>query len=199
LLGAILDALVFRQSAVFLSVYPAPHLLSHNLSYIIYAIMNDQELARRIFGLYLPLVKCFRKAFTERSSISMGQFRVLALIEFESVRHVTKLAERNLVSQLAMSKTIDALVQAGHVARTESTQDRRLNELHVTSKGREAMSAVYRRAARELVPNLTRLSTQKRKQLAVALDIVTQALSRHPAKRRQPTFENLTSVTARRY
>jgi DNA-binding MarR family transcriptional regulator len=107
----------------------------------------------------------------------MGQFRVLALIEFDSVRHVTKLAERNLVSQPAMSKTVDALVQLEYVARTESAEDRRLSELHVTSKGRHAMSAVYSNAAKELVPGLMRLSTQKRKQLAVALDIVTQVLS----------------------
>jgi DNA-binding MarR family transcriptional regulator len=139
--------------------------------------MHTEELARSIFGLYLPMVKCFRKAFTERSGVSMGQFRVLALIEFESVRHVTKLAERNLVSQPAMSKTIDALVQAGYVERTESREDRRLIELHVTSKGRKAMSAVYNRAAKELVPALTKISAEKQKQLTVALDIVTQVLS----------------------
>ena len=155
----------------------ACYLHLHNRNYIITNVMQEEELARGIFGLYLPLVECFRKAFAERSRISIGQFRVLALIEFDSVRHVTKLAERNLVSQPAMSKTVDALVQLGYVARTESTEDRRLSELHVTSKGRQAMSAVYSNAAKELVPGLTRLSMQKRKQLAVALDIVTQVLS----------------------
>ncbi len=138
--------------------------------------MNDEDLARGIFALYLPLVRSFRDAFSVRSGLSIGQFRVLALIEFDRVRHVTKLAERNLVSQPAMSKTIDGLVRSGYITRTESSDDRRLSELCVTSKGRASMAAVYSRASKLLSSPLKRLSDSQRKRLALALADVMQVL-----------------------
>jgi DNA-binding MarR family transcriptional regulator len=140
-------------------------------------VMNDQDIARRIFAMYVPLARSFRDAFPTRVGPSIGQFRILALIEFESVRHVTKLAERNLVSQPAMSKAIDALVQLGYVKRMESDEDRRLSELHVTTKGRASMSAAYDQAAKLLGPKLKRLSDSQKKRLVLALDDLAQVFS----------------------
>jgi DNA-binding MarR family transcriptional regulator len=144
--------------------------------------MREDEIARNILGMYFPLVKCFQSSFSERSGLSIGQFRILALIEFESVRQVTKLAERNLVSQPSMSRTIDGLVQLGCIRRTESREDRRINELHLTSKGRQSMSVVYSKSVKEIVPRLMRLSPQKQKQLALAINVVTRMLSEEPSK-----------------
>lgn len=139
--------------------------------------MNEEALARSILGLYLPLVTCFRRTFSERTALSLAQFRVLALIHFESVHHVGKLAERNLISQPAMSKMVDALVNVGYVKRGKGKDDRRRIELHVTTKGRAAMSAIYDHAAKELVPRLKRLSAKQQMQIAHALGDMAEALS----------------------
>jgi len=138
--------------------------------------MNEDELARGIFALYLPLARSFLGALSDCSGLSIGQFRVLALIEFDSVRHVTKLAERNLVSQPAMSKTIDTLVRLGYVKRTERSDDRRLSELHVTAKGRASMSAIYNHAANLLSPRLKKLPDPQKKRLALALGDMKRVL-----------------------
>lgn len=76
-----------------------------------------------------------------------------------------------------MSKAIDALVQLGYVKRMESDEDRRLSELHVTTKGRASMSAAYDQAAKLLGPKLKRLSDSQKKRLVLALDDLAQVFS----------------------
>jgi DNA-binding MarR family transcriptional regulator len=75
-----------------------------------------------------------------------------------------------------MSKIIDALAQLGYIKRTESRDDRRLSELHVTSKGRVSMSAVYNHAVKLLSPHLKKLSDPQKKRLALALGDLMQVL-----------------------
>ncbi len=138
--------------------------------------MKQQSLGGRLLALYLPLSAFFREAFSEKEQLSLAQFRVMSMIHYEGTRGVGALSERNLVSQPAMSKMIENLVQIGYIRRRRDPRDKRQIILQVSVQGRTEMAAIHGAIARNLTQRLARLSEKDRSQAVRSLDIILRAL-----------------------
>jgi DNA-binding MarR family transcriptional regulator len=101
--------------------------------------------------------------------LSFTQLKALYLLAEHGELSVTNVAERLAMSPAAMSRSVDGLVQRGHVARSESASD--------LPAGREVLERVG--AAREaaLVEFASELSDAERSELHAALLPIAERIS----------------------
>ncbi len=71
--------------------------------------------------------------------LTLSQFHLLKLIEYNGDHQVREIASFFGVSQAAASKTIDKMVRLGLVGREVSPEDRRAISLSLTSRGRHVI------------------------------------------------------------
>jgi DNA-binding MarR family transcriptional regulator len=80
--------------------------------------------------------------------LSLPRHRALSVIAAQEPCTMTELAEFSAVDRTTLTRTIDQLVQSGHVARSTPPEDRRQVVLTLTDSGRAAcrgsMRAIYR-------------------------------------------------------
>jgi DNA-binding MarR family transcriptional regulator len=109
--------------------------------------------------------------------LSFTQMKALYLLAEHGELSVTNVAERLAMSPAAMSRSVDGLVQRGHVARSESASDRRSRLVTLLPAGREVLERVG--AAREaaLVEFASELSDAERSELHAALLPIVERIS----------------------
>jgi DNA-binding MarR family transcriptional regulator len=118
-----------------------------------------------------------------RSSVSLPQAGVLALLDTEGGMAVSDLAARRGCTQPAMSQMVERLVAAGLAGRAASDRDRRVAVVSVTARGREVLAENRNRAAAVLDERIARLSPADRAVLATAgpvLDRLCDDETDHP-------------------
>ncbi len=74
--------------------------------------------------------------------LTVEQFHVLRLVR-RGARTVSALAEAKKISRPAISQAVEALVQHGLLARAQSTSDRRVMELTLTTAGDDLLDAIF--------------------------------------------------------
>ena len=115
-----------------------------------------------------------RRLRWERSSdaISDGQYGVLAALSTHGPMTPTALAEDQHVQPPPMTRTINALVEAGLVRRDPHPSDRRQVLVSVTDAGEAEVRETRRRRTEWLAQRLARLSPEERETLARAARIL---------------------------
>lgn len=100
--------------------------------------------------------------------VSMREYDVLyTLSKSESPQRLADLAEHVLLSQPALSRLVDRLVERGLVERTVDPQDRRAIRLFLTDQGREVQRSIGRLHATDITRALTAaLTPEEMQQLA---------------------------------
>jgi DNA-binding MarR family transcriptional regulator len=73
-----------------------------------------------------------------------------------------------------LSRSVDALVQRGHVRRAEDTTDRRVKRLSLTAKGRRTIERLMDIRARDFEAVLETLTNDERQRLARALEPIME-------------------------
>lgn len=73
-----------------------------------------------------------------------------------------------------LSRSVDALVQRGHVRRAEDTTDRRVKRLSLTAKGRRTIERLMDIRARDFEAVLETLTDDERQRLARALEPIME-------------------------
>jgi DNA-binding MarR family transcriptional regulator len=91
----------------------------------------------------------------------MPQYRILANIR-RGIDQVGEIAERHGVSQPAMSKMVEGLVQKRLVRRVPHPCDRRQIHLHLTPKGDRFFEETRKKAQLQLSRNIHTLQLQER-------------------------------------
>lgn len=86
----------------------------------------------------------------EEEGVSMGQFWGLHAVSSMGRTSVNSVAQRLIVSPPTACANVDALVRAGLVARERSESDRRVVELALTPRGRQAEARIWRAIARTM-------------------------------------------------
>jgi DNA-binding MarR family transcriptional regulator len=132
--------------------------------------------AERILSIYFPLVQLFREEFRSEAELTTDQFRILMMIRYDC-NHIGKLAEQNSVSQPAMSKSVDALVNRGFVTRLDHPADRRQIRLELTKKGDAHVASIGGRIVQALRKRLAALPPAEQRNIAAAFATVTDLLS----------------------
>jgi DNA-binding MarR family transcriptional regulator len=101
----------------------------------------------------------FMKSFAASSlwgDVSLREYDVLyALAKEEAPLRLTDLHRRVLLSQPALSRMVDRLVERGLVERCEDAGDRRAVRLTLTPAGRDAQRAVGRAHAQDVATAMT--------------------------------------------
>ncbi|WP_225755166.1 MarR family winged helix-turn-helix transcriptional regulator [Actinotalea sp. Marseille-Q4924] len=115
-----------------------------------------------------------RRLRWERSSdaITDGQYGVLAALSTNGPMTPTALAEDQHVHPPPMTRTINALVEAGLVRRDPHPSDRRQVLVSITDAGEAEVRETRRRRTEWLAQRLARLTPEERETLARAARIL---------------------------
>lgn len=121
------------------------------------------------------------RRFLEEYNLSFPQMSVLMWIYRGGGCRVSDLGAQMGVTNAAASQLVERLVQAGLVRRASDPTDRRVRRLELTPEGLALVERAI--AAREawIERALERLSPAQRRQVAEALDVLTQAIQAEAA------------------
>jgi DNA-binding MarR family transcriptional regulator len=112
------------------------------------------RLANDAWESLLTVHATFMKSFAAEpiwGDVSMKEYDVLyALSKSEDPVRLTDLHRRVLLSQPALSRMVDRLVERGLVERCEEPRDRRVVRLTLTDAGRDAQRSVGRAHAQDV-------------------------------------------------
>jgi DNA-binding MarR family transcriptional regulator len=101
--------------------------------------------------------------------LSHAEGRVLAALTKDDGRPMTELAESLLIKQSTLTRIVDRLERAQLVARTTSTEDRRLSLALLTERGQQLASPMTQVARRRLHVLVRSLGKARAEQLEGAL------------------------------
>ena len=128
------------------------------------------EIMRRLMG--------GRPAPTALRALTLPQFGALKTITFRPSCTMGELAKALGVTLGAATGLVDRLIQQGLVERVSDPEDRRLVRVRLTAKGRRTHASAARKARRRMGAALAALSLAQQAQIAAALALLREALSR---------------------
>ena len=120
----------------------------------------------------LPLVMGSLRCELRRdpaTGLTMGQFRVLSVLDWHGISSVSQIAEFLELGLPATSKIIDGMVSAGMLSRQGDPSDRRRVLLEINSTGRNELLATRAIAHNHLANLLSPLSETDRARLLETL------------------------------
>ena len=120
------------------------------------------------------MTRTVRRLRLERSSeqITDGQYAVLATLANLGPQTPSALAEREHVQPPPMTRTINALAEAGLVRRDDHPTDRRQVLVSITDAGLAEVKETRRRRDQWLEKRLAEITPQEREVLAEAVHIL---------------------------
>ncbi len=129
--------------------------------------------------LRIALMRSVRRLRNERSdeSLSDGQYSVLAWLDSQGPLTPRQLADNEHVQPPSMTRTLNALVEAGLVTRTEHPADRRQVLVVVTGAGVTVVKETRRRRDEWLTKRLAALDPADREVLARATEILRRVVA----------------------
>jgi DNA-binding MarR family transcriptional regulator len=125
-------------------------------------------------------MRSVRRLRQEKSSeaITAGQYSVLAVLDRCGPMTPRELAEHEQVQPPSMTRTVNALAEAGLVTRADHPEDGRQILVAVTEAGANEVRETRRRRDVWLAKRLADLPVEDRQTLARAAEILTQVVAR---------------------
>jgi len=129
------------------------------------------ECARAVLNVVPPVIRVMRKMMREHRlpSLSVPQFRAMALLSFNREASLSCVADYVGSSLPAASRMIDGLVAKKLVERKQCCRDRRQVSLELTDLGREAFQDSRRATQLQFAERLARLSVDQKKSVIKAM------------------------------
>lgn len=139
--------------------------------------MNENELVQltieKFWDTIPPVwgrVRCVaRTNATREFGLTLIQFHILRHI-YHGAHSVAELADRQQISRPAISQALDSLVANGLVMRSESEKDRRYNQLELTEKGKNLLSALFQMNRQWMAEKMSSLTPEE-------LDTIIKAMT----------------------
>lgn len=145
--------------------------------------MNDIELeiiTNNLFSLFPLFHKkllhpsdCFLK-----KDISPSHFHILAILKEAGKMSVSEIGKKLSISKPNMTPLIDKLVEEKMVERLPNSEDRRIINIALTSKGMEYIDLLKEQLANSMKSKLTFLSTEELEELSSSLQSIKNILSK---------------------
>ncbi|MGZ3687189.1 MAG: MarR family winged helix-turn-helix transcriptional regulator [Bdellovibrionota bacterium] len=135
-----------------------------------------------LFMAVAPAALARFKTLTSETGLTIAHFRILFAVSF-GMNRVGKLAIVNGISQPAMSKMVDLLVESKFLKRIPNPLDRRQVDLQLTTKARSTLKRHRDTTVKEMASAISRLSAQDQKNLESGIRALT---SLFPDRRRSP-------------
>ena len=155
---------------------PASPVPSASLPAVGAAECRPAGLAAELRVLILRSARRLRAEHT--SSITDGQYAVLAALHAAGPLTPGELAEREGVQPPSMTRTVAALADAGLVERAANPDDRRQVSVRLTDPGRAVVRETRRRRDAWLARRLAELTPAEREVVAQATAILTRIVAR---------------------
>jgi len=108
-------------------------------------------------------------------NLSIGQLKSLFFIDSEGTTNFRKLANALGVTPPDVTRIVDRLVEQGLVSRRENSEDRRMQLLQATKKGKALLARLRENKATHLHRILTHLSTAELTTVAQGLRSLVRA------------------------
>ena len=140
---------------------------------------NTQRLSHTAERLHSLAVRLIRRARTADRDAGVGpaQLSALSVLYFAEDLPLTALADAEQVSQPTMTRVVNALVEARLVRRTASPDDKRVQLVGITAKGRRLFEAARERRLRIIEDLLGRLPADTLVAFAPLVDEVLAAVN----------------------
>jgi DNA-binding MarR family transcriptional regulator len=113
--------------------------------------------------------------FAKSTGLSMPQFSILMQLHHKGPCGMSAISERFDITLAAASQLVDKLVQAGYLERAEDPSDRRAKLLKLSPQGVKLVNEGMNERHRWMDELAKSLSPEQQKQVAQALDILTEA------------------------
>jgi DNA-binding MarR family transcriptional regulator len=130
--------------------------------------LAEETLAAGAAAVFERLIGLFR-SLSPASGLSLTAAATLATLERSGPSRLTSLANREGVTQPAMTQLIGRLEDAGLVDRAADPSDGRVVQVRITADGRAVLAGRRAVRAERLAGLLDRLSPDQREALAAAL------------------------------
>lgn len=136
---------------------------------------SKQELAKELIATIPPAMWWMRNEMRTMAEpeLTVPQFRILANI-FRGLTNVCQIARHHGVSQPAMSKMVEALVQRGLIIKTVGAEDRRVVKLSLSPHGLKLYETVKKQTQQKLEQSLKSLNSREKQDLAKGLQVLKQ-------------------------
>lgn len=108
-------------------------------------------------------------------NLTIGQLKSLFFIDSEGITNFRKLATALGVTPPDVTRIVDRLVEQGLVSRRENPEDRRMQLLQATKKGKALLAKLRENKTTYLYRILTHLSTEELATIVQGLDSLVKA------------------------
>jgi DNA-binding MarR family transcriptional regulator len=129
------------------------------------------ETADRLHSAAIHLLRRVRRA-DEAAGIGPARLSALSVVVFGGPIRITALARAEQVRTPTMTRIVAALERDGLVTRAADASDARAVVLRATAKGRRLLAEGRSRRVRRLAADLSALSTDDRRTLRAAADLL---------------------------
>ena len=136
-------------------------------------VPDTESCARMLLETIPPLMRMLHGAMRKShgEAHTFGQMRMLAMLR-ERPCMLTDLATRHHVAPSTMSRTVDALVERGWVARTGAPDDRRKVLLTLTEQGAKSLDMLFDESCGIVAELMVPLAEQERGELVRGLAVL---------------------------
>jgi DNA-binding MarR family transcriptional regulator len=114
------------------------------------------------------------------SGLSAARLSALSVLVFGGARTLGELAAAEHVRPATMTRIVQALEEAGLVARERDARDGRVTRIRATSKGERVMWRGRERRVERLASLLSRLTAAEVARIQEAAELVERALAQEP-------------------
>ena len=114
--------------------------------------------------------------------VTLPQFRVMVVLMRSGSIRIGALAEQVGAVQSTFSRTIDRMVQAGWVTRSENPGSRRETLVALSPHGHQMVTHVTEQRRREIAAILATMSSMQQLEVARAMELFAEAAGEPPAE-----------------
>ncbi|OGO32181.1 MAG: hypothetical protein A2136_00220 [Chloroflexi bacterium RBG_16_54_11] len=139
--------------------------------------MNDIDEIIRLHWNILAAMQFSSRPDWMELEMTMAQIKALFTISKGEAVPVNRIAEYLGVGQPTASHLIDKLVRQGFAGRTESTTDRRVTLVRLTSKGEDLVRRLYQGGEEQYRSWVNQLTEKERKDLLSGLQALARVAS----------------------
>jgi len=143
---------------------------------------HNTDISNRLSGLVKKLSQCFtmtQMSICRKYNLTLAEAALISAMD--PVRKVcsTVLEERQGLSKGRISRIMESLKKKGCLSKSEHHEDRRLNIIELTDRGREIRRAIIEEQAAQCRQVLAHVPEDKRSMILPALEQLVAALEQH--------------------
>jgi MarR family transcriptional regulator, organic hydroperoxide resistance regulator len=148
--------------------------------------MEKTELIKEVLALQNRIERALKPVNAEpwiELKMTIAQLKSLFFIADKGKTNFKKLADALEVTPPNITGIIDRLVEQGLVSRTESTEDRRIMLLQITSKGTDLINTLHENRTIQMTSFLIAMTEEELNSAITGFKGIVKAIEAYPGKK----------------